>query len=471
MSRERLPLQALPAWMSINDATFSNVEVKPTNSKGNGLVAHKDSTEFGDSPLLSIPHGLVLNAEAVHEYAKEDTNFSQLLHSPRHDILLFLLVQLVHSSRPSERVCLSTPWTEYVRILDDEVPVPTLWKESERILLQGTSLESALNAKMMALAHEFDEMRETSSNLEFWNAAFWDSHLVHLTDWYLVDAWYRSRVLELPKSGPSLVPCIDMANHSNDANAYYEEDSRDEVLLLPRPGSNVKEGDEVTISYGSEKSAAEMLFSYGFIDESSTARSLRLPLDPLPDDPLARAKAHVFKAPPTVEIKEISGQMTWTSAFAYLMILNEEDGLGFRILQDKDGGRELKMFWRDEDVSDKSASFETLISDHELSDVFRLRVNMIVYQRVQDQLDSLSCPLSEDSNGDSEIDGIASSNAANARTLRRIETEILEKAITTLEDQRTELLALESVTAYLNSMGAPEGGEVEGQEDTDDDFS
>lgn len=288
---------------------------------------------------------------------------------------------------------------------------------------------------MMALAHEFDEMREKSSDIECWNAVFWDSRVVHLTDWFLVDAWYRSRVLELPNSGPSLVPCIDMANHSNNANAYYEENSEDEVILLLRPGSNVEKGGEITISYGSEKSAAEMLFSYGFIDESSRARSLRLPLDHLPDDPLAKAKAHIFKDPQTVDIKEIDGRMMWTSAFAYLMVLNEEDGLDFRILQDKDGGRELKMFWRDEDVSDKPASFETLTSDHELCNVFRLRVNMIVHQRVQEQLDSLSLPLPDDSTGASEAEGVDSSNASNAQALRRTEMEILEKMMTTLEDQ------------------------------------
>lgn len=380
-------------------------------------------------------------------------------------------------------------------MLDDEVPVPTLWKESDRLLLQGTSLESALNSKMLALAHEFDEMREQSSDIACWNAAFWDTGLVHLTDWFLVDAWYRSRVLELPSSGPSLVPCIDMANHSNDANAYYEENTEDEVVLLLRPGSNVRERDEVTISYGSEKSAAEMLFSYGFIDEASTARSLRLPLDPLPDDPLGKAKAHVFKNPTALEVNQVAGKMVWASSFAYLMVLNEEDGLEFRVLQDKDGGRELKMFWQDEDVTDKSGSFETLISNHGLCDVFRLRVNMVVLQRIQEQLDTLSFPLPDDSTGGSEADDVSSLNAVNARTLRRIETEILEKAITTLEDQvslalclfntfitdreliriltmqRTELLTLESVTSYLESKGASDGSTDEGQEEADDDFS
>ena len=319
-------------------------------------------------------------------------------------------------------------------MLDDEIPVPTLWRESDRILLQGTSLESALDAKMLALTHEFDEMRERSSDIECWNAAFWEGGLIHLKDWFLVDAWYRSRVLELPRSGPSLVPCIDMANHSYDANAYYEENVKDEVILLLRPGSNIEEGTEITISYGSEKSAAEMLFSYGFIDESLTASSLRLPLDPLPDDPLGRAKTHIFRGPQTLEVKEVAGKMSLASSFAYLMILNEEDGLEFRVLQDKEGGRELKMFWRDDDVTDKSDTFEALISDHELCDVFRLRVNMVLYQRVQEQLDSLSCPFPPDSTETPDAAIGDSPNAANARMLRSIEVELLEKVVTTLED-------------------------------------
>lgn len=57
-------------------------------------------------------------------------------------MLLFLLVQLVLSSKTrhtSVGVC--NAWTEYVKFLDDTVPVPTLWDENERLLLKGTSLE------------------------------------------------------------------------------------------------------------------------------------------------------------------------------------------------------------------------------------------------------------------------------------------------------------------------------------------
>lgn len=313
--------------------------------------------------------------------------------------------------------------------------MPTLWEEDERSLLRGTSLEAALNAKMLALTNEFEELRDKSSDIECWNAALWENDSVRLEDWLLVDAWYRSRVLELPRSGPSLVPCIDMVNHSTDANAYYEENIDHDVVLLLRPGADVKEGGEVNISYGSEKPAAEMLFSYGFIDSHSATRSLRLPLRPLPDDPLGKAKVHAFQDAPAVDIKELDGKVTCTSSFAYLMILNEEDGLDFRLLQDTDGDRELRTFWQDQDVTEKTGSFDQLVSDHELCSVFKLRVNMVISQRLEEQLERLSSFPLDDDNAASVTDQPSASNAANAKALRLIEKGVLDKAVTVLEEQ------------------------------------
>lgn len=360
--------------------------------------------------------------------------------SPRHDILLFLLVHLILSSDNKEHAGLPNPWTEYVKLLDDAVPVPTLWEEDERSLLRGTSLEAALNAKMLALTNEFEELRDKSSDIECWNAAFWENDSVRLEDWLLVDAWYRSRVLELPRSGPSLVPCIDMVNHSTDANAYYEETIDHDVVLLLLPGADVKEGDEVNISYGSEKPAAEMLFSYGFIDSHSAMRSLRLPLRPLPDDPLGKAKVHAFQDAPAVDIKDIDGKVTCTSPFAYLMILNEEDGLDFRLLQDTDGDRELRTFWHDQDVTERTGSFDQLVSDHELCSVFKLRVNMVISQRSEEQLGRLSSFPLDDDNAASVTDQPSASNAANARALRLIEKGLLDKAVAVLEEEVSVLI-------------------------------
>lgn len=283
---------------------------------------------------------------------------------------------------------------------------------------------------MLALTSEFDDIREKSSDLDFWDTALWQSTTpVRLTDWYLVDAWYRSRVLELPKSGTSLVPCLDMANHSSEANAYYEETSDSEVVLLPRSDKTFDSGEEVTISYGSEKSAAELLFSYGFLSPTSEARSLTLPLSPLPDDPLGKAKLHIFTGMPSIQIKVFHEKVECSSPFAYLSCLNEEDGLHFKLLQSSDGDTELRMFWQEDDVTGKDESLEMLVSEHELYDVIRLRVNMVISQRIQEQLERLGETQESD---DASNDTL---NATNARELRRIEQDVLERTASTLDEQ------------------------------------
>lgn len=57
--------------------------------------------------------------------------------------MIYLLVHLVLSrqNHSASRGGASTPWTEYVKFLPRPIPIPTMWTEAERALLQGTSLE------------------------------------------------------------------------------------------------------------------------------------------------------------------------------------------------------------------------------------------------------------------------------------------------------------------------------------------
>ena len=90
MSWQALPIETLPAWCLLNDITFVDVKVADTKAKGYGLVCDRNlSTEDStyDIPtLLTVPHSLVLNAEAVEQYAKEDKNFRQLLDAAGHKV-------------------------------------------------------------------------------------------------------------------------------------------------------------------------------------------------------------------------------------------------------------------------------------------------------------------------------------------------------------------------------------------------
>lgn len=469
MAQPGLPIEALPAWALLNGITFPHVKVANIEGKGFGVVC--DGELKPEVPLMAVPNNLILNVQAVDEYAKEDKNFKQLLdavghHSARRDILLFLLVQLVLASKEHQApVGVSNPWTEYIKFLPKTVLVPTLWTEDERLLLRGTSLESAVNAKMTALTAEFDAVREAASSLPSWNDVLWPYNneeggnaSASLRSWILLDALYRSRVLELPKSGESMVPCIDMINHSTNASAYYDENTKDEVILLPRPDTKILPGEEVTISYGDAKPAAEMLFSYGFIDPEAIIESLVLPLEPFEDDPLAKAKLFAFKELPKVHVAHDKGSsaVSWNSPFAYLMCVNEEDGLDFRVLQDSEGGRQLRVFWREEDVTDRIGDFESLIQNHEVPTLIKLRVVTVVQERLQAQLERAQSFANTSSLRIGDVDLLRDECRQAASLLRSIETGLLEVVIEDLEKERRVLLADGNVVAYLGSMETAE---------------
>ncbi|CAP72784.1 uncharacterized protein PODANS_2_2130 [Podospora anserina S mat+] len=452
-----LPIQDLPAWARLNDVSFDNVEVTTTVDKGYGVVSQKDlAAPEGtvETPqLLAVPHDLILNSLAVEEHAKEDKEFKQLLEAVGH-----------HTADNN----VATPRQRSALPACSTVLLPTVWTEDERPLLKGTSLEVAVGAKLRALDNEFEMIREASSDIPYWNGLLWHSGAVSLKDWVHLDALYRSRCLELPKSGESMVPCIDMINHSSDPSAYYDQNSDYEAVLLLRPGASMSKGQEVTISYGDTKSAAEMLFSYGFIDPESTSESLVLPLAPFPDDPLAKAKLVAFGKAPKVHVARESGSIRWDSNFAYLKCVNEEDGLDFRILQDNEGNQQLRVFWQDEDVTDQISEFQKLVAQtHPLPEVLRLRVAVSVQENLEIHLEQLKSELPRH-----DSSTVREECLKHGLLLRQIETSLLEDAIQALEQEKNSLLEAENVVAYLGSMETS-NSDLVGEEASNeaDDFS
>lgn len=243
-----------------------------------------------------------------------------------------------------------------------------------------------------------------------------------------------------------MVPGLDMANHSPKYLARYDETPEGDVVLLPSSGSGVSSGEEITISYGEAKSAAEMLFSYGFIDQESGVKELALHLDALPDDPLGKAKFHIYKGPPTVRLSLTEGNFQWHSPLLYLLTLNEEDGLAFRVLQET---RELRIFWQDEDVTGRTDEFESLIQDHPLCQIFKLRAVAVLENLVAAQLDRITAEIS--------YGATEQSQAANqprvecmlaAEKLRDLEAQILQGAAAALEN---EVSQVPSFYCLLNS--------------------
>lgn len=219
----------------------------------------------------------------------------------------------------------------------------------------------------------------------------------------MVDAIYRSRAMDLPRTGLALVPVIDMANHASGAatNAHYDTDGHGNAVLLTYGAHAPRAGQEILITYGDDKGACEMLFSYGFIDPNlATARTMFLDIASPADDPLRHAKTAAFDVPPGFRLfvvpatgageEEGEGgeEVAWYGPAVWLLCVNEEDGLSIRVAQLNDGGTELQKFWKGRELSD-ILSLERALERERMLDVFRLRAYVSMNARVREQLSRL----------------------------------------------------------------------------------
>lgn len=302
--------------------------------------------------------------------------------------------------------------------------------------MRGTSLETALEAKLNSLDREFLHLRESTLGLKWCQTYWWDADSptnVTLHDWKIVDAMYRSRALDLPGTGHAMVPMIDMANHASgdDTVALYETDEQGNGILVLCDGKQLGSDDEITITYGDDKGACEMLFSYGFIEESMTgARELFLDIDIEDDDPLKFAKKATFDSAPGFRLYTSNDSVTWEGSFVHLLCVNEEDGLEFRVLQLISGEIELKVAWKGNEISGIEELLESLQNDP-LRDVFKLRALISVLNRVEEQIDRLDRPEPEPE----DLVLATSPRIAAAKRLAVLEQQLLYQAQEEFERQ------------------------------------
>jgi hypothetical protein len=342
-------------------------------------------------------------------------------------------------------------YTDYMKFLPKEIPLPTFYTEVEQQLLVGTSLYDALKQKVRGLQREFDQLREATRELDWARSAWWglppvvDNDLgmvededfglgrLRFDDLKLVDAMYRSRVFELPGDKEVvMVPTLDMANHApdNGYNARFEIDHKRDVMLVVRDGSRIQPGQEINIIYGCG-GACEMIFSYGFLDSSAqSAREMFLNLTIPPDDPLRLAKAKVSEAAPGVRLYEDStGSVMWESDFVWWACVNEEDGLDFQVLQSNDGHKELKVVWKGHEFEPKDLG--QLLQQDELRDIFALRSLVLIQQRVEEQGSQIN---ETEAMFEAAKHEIREETWQLIRRLRDLELDLLTKAFTRLEN-------------------------------------
>ena len=393
--------------------------------------------------------------------------------------MILLLVQMTHNSlQGSQRVGVSNPWTEYVKFLPSSFSLTTFWSEEEQELLRGTSLEAATEAKLNALKSEFEFLQQATEHISWCKNSWWSEGegSITLDDWKYVDAAYRSRMLDLPGSGHSMVPCVDMVNHvaGPAVKALYDADSDGNAILQLRRTATLRAGEEVTITYvqlwvrkqkmndrligisdsryGDLKSASEMLFSYGFLDaDMEETTQLTLSVEFPEDDPLGVAKKIICKDAPGIRVLSSQaskhsdlasstgfGDSYWDSPLMWWLSVNEEDGLEIGVAQTTDGGRELEAKWKGTKIQSPSQLVYFIAADP-LADIFQLRAVVLVLERLESQLSILR-------QTDQALEGLREKPTllANifrpeifdlASRLRKFETALLEKTVEGLTQQ------------------------------------
>lgn len=161
----------------------------------------------------------------------------------------------------------------------------------------------------------------------------------------------------------------------------------------------------------------------------TSAKVMFLNLDIPDDDPLRPAKIFVSTAAPGFRIFDKAGGVDWESDFIWLVIINEEDGLDFRVKQTIDGRREIEALWKDERLDDMSKLREYLHGDP-LWDIYQLRATVLLQGRVEAQIEALQ------QTGDPQKDlTMREGPYSLAKRLRTLELDMLERAMEAFENQ------------------------------------
>ncbi|KAF2798294.1 SET domain-containing protein [Melanomma pulvis-pyrius CBS 109.77] len=465
----RQPIDALPLWADFHGVRFNGIKVGSIpglEDRGSTVIADRDLTGGKEDPLMVVPKDLIISRQNIEIIAKADHHLKEVLEAvgdfgrtTRGAVLIYLVLQATIACPDINGIGVLHPLTEYIKFLPDEL-LPTFWTEQERDLLTGTTLRPAVRAKLSSLLREFEAVRTATESIGWCAKHWWDEDDGQLTfeDWMRVDAIYRSRALEFPGVGDAMVPCVDMANHaSGDTTAaLYETDEKGNGLLLLRDGKNITKGGEVTITYGDDKGACENIFSYGFLEDTMTsAKTIFLDLDIPIEDLLRPAKMAVNTAAPGFRISEKDGHIDWESDFVWLLAINQEDGLDFKLKQTIDGQTEIEAFWKDQELDDTS-KLRTFLEQDRLWDVYQLRAVVLLQSRIETQVQTLrevKMPERDPS--------IRDGPWQLAGRLRNLELEMLEKAGADLEDQKTTIFQSEVVQRYLGLFQDEAGADEE----------
>ncbi|BFZ57964.1 hypothetical protein PYCC9005_005021 [Savitreella phatthalungensis] len=249
---------------------------------GNALFANA-TFDVGDS-MASFPPDAYFSAHSlVKTYPPLRRLLSSQLDNPNARwekwILSLALVLAISSSHNDS----SHPWEVYARSLPGPHPQSGVWDHDHlaQRSLQATSIGAAIEAKQRVVGSvevwAWAESIVSSRSIGVGDAREADVSLTEADE--VVGGLIERGLPEV--CDLLLVPLLDMCNHADDHTVVWDIDSHDNVILhAKRP---LEEGDELTLSYGNDKTNAELFFNYGFVLDANSRKPSHTYTLQLPD--------------------------------------------------------------------------------------------------------------------------------------------------------------------------------------------
>ncbi|KAI7907158.1 uncharacterized protein BX663DRAFT_427060 [Cokeromyces recurvatus] len=341
-------------------------------------------------------------------------------------------------------------WKPYIKILPDIEFFEQYHILFNKSYVEGTSLEGAVHAKRAILEHELNDIQERDVSSSWLTK-------VELKMYLWADCILWSRALGFNtvndvevKLNIALVPFIDFANHSmSHSNIRWQLDATHDHLLLISTAPIIHVGDELLLSYGTDKSNQELLFIHGFCIEGNTERScLTIPILPfLSHDQQKVAWLKQMNIKPVLKLKhrhrrrenDDMMQTGWDPTLIllmYLVALDEDFGLQF--VSKKDG---LELFLEDNLIKTLDELENTVVNhkDGIILPIIQLRVVLLLIDALEYQHKRITLITCNDS----------SILAQQASIYRREEKELIETSLEDLFSLQNHLMKDPIILAYL----------------------
>lgn len=294
-------LAALHRWLErFQGADVGGVEIKPSHF-GLGVFAGVEACrrttrsvwgrlkyvvgmDRGEVSIADFPLSSALTASTAVA-ARDGNNTKSLLAEMLEEGCLdentaVMLTLLVERSKGSQ-----SPLNAWISLLPQSFSTPLFWNDDELSWLKGTTLEKAVKVKKRALQEAWQRLEPCCQRLAI--AAGIEtssmSSLITFEGFLWAYSVYWSRAVDLGSAGGcGIVPGLDFINHSSSTSQcrYRVDEQRGRVCLLCPKGARLRPGQEITMDYG-RKSNEELLFLYGFVEDSNPNDSLMVAC-PLP---------------------------------------------------------------------------------------------------------------------------------------------------------------------------------------------